>query len=183
MLCPLNHILQLLAWASCDTSQPGQILAALHWPCLRSSRQKPSHQTLAFQAAPEVFPEYLLSCFTVGKRLMCPKDIAHLVNDIASHHKPYFFLSWTSLTVTAPALTPWTSICTTNKQVYVTEGCLCHLCSELKGCCGRDEAEREGSGQRALSSAFAASTLPPPQQDLCIPALVGLNPLALLTHQ
>ena len=118
ILCPLNHILQLLAWASCDTSQPSQILAALY--CLPVSApiaRKPSHQILAFQVTPEVFPEYLLSYFTVGERLTCPKDIAHLVSDIASHHKPYLVCLWTSLAATAPALTPWTSICTTSKPV------------------------------------------------------------------
>lgn len=149
---------------------------------LCSSSQKPSHQTLAFQVALEVFPEYLLSCFTAGERLMCPKDIAHLVNDVASHHKPYFVCLWTSLTVTAPALTPWTSICTTNNPAQVTGGCFVPFGgrSELKGSCVRDKAEREGSRLRTLFSAFPASTLPPPQ-DCYI--LVGFNSLAFLTYQ
>lgn len=69
---------------------------------------------------------------------MCPNDIAHLLNDILAHNKPYFFCLCTSLAVTAPALTSWISICTGG--CFVTfEGY-----SELKESSVRGKAEGKG---------------------------------------
>lgn len=106
ILCAVNHILQLLAWASCDTSQHSQILAALHWlpvstPAARNHLTKHLHS----RYAPEVFPEYLLSYFMVGEKLVSQRQLV-LIIIIASHHKSYLVCLWTSVAVTAPALTP-----------------------------------------------------------------------------